>query len=103
MTYAGLALLFVGLSAAVAVTVAVVRRLPGRWWLATAVTIGVMLALTVVFDSLMIISDLFRFDESSLLGVHLWHAPLEDLAWPLAAGLLLPALRELLDPRETSE
>mgnify|MGYP000920518594 CR=1 FL=1 len=59
--------------------------------------------MTVVFDSLMIISDLFRFDESSLLGVHLWHAPLEDLAWPLAAGLLLPALRELLHPRETSE
>lgn len=103
MTYAGLALIFVALSAAVAVGVAVARRLPARWWLTTAITIAVLLVLTVVFDSLMIISDLFRFDESSLLGVHLWHAPLEDLAWPLAAGLLLPALRELLHPRETSE
>lgn len=101
MTYAGLALVFVGLSAAVAVAVAVVRRLPGRWWVTTAVTVAALLVLTVVFDSLMIISDLFRFDESSLLGVHLWRAPVEDLAWPLAAGLLLPALRELLDPRET--
>ncbi len=103
MTYAGLAAVFVALSAAVAVGVAVVRRLPGRWWLTTAVTTVVMLALTVVFDSLMILSDLFRFDEESLLGIWLWHAPLEDLAWPLAAGLLLPALRELIDPRETSE
>lgn len=103
MTYAGLALIFVAFSAAVAVGVAVARRLPARWWLTTVITIAGMLVLTVVFDSLMIISDLFRFDESSLLGVHLWHAPLEDLAWPLAAGLLLPALRELLHPRETSE
>lgn len=101
MTYAGLAAVFVALSAGVAVAVAVVRRLPPRWWLTTAVTTAVLLVLTVVFDSLMIISDLFRFDEESLLGIRLWHAPLEDLAWPLAAGLLLPALRELIDPRET--
>ena len=95
MTYATLAAVFVLASAAVAVVVTVRRDLDARWWLSTALTIGVVLLLTVVFDSLMILADLFRFDEDSLIGFRLWRAPVEDLAWPLAAGLLLPALREL--------
>ena len=49
----------------------------------------------------MIAADLFRFDASQLLGVRVGLAPLEDLAWPLAAGLLLPALRVALAPRPT--
>lgn len=101
MTYAGLALVFVGISAAVAVLAAFRRRPEPRWWATTAVTAALLLALTVVFDSVMIMADLFRFEASALLGVHLWRAPLEDLAWPLAAGLLLPSLRALLtDPTE---
>lgn len=100
MTYASLALVFVVLAAVVAVLVSVRRGLGARWWLTTALTIAVLLVLTVVFDSVMILADLFRFDEESLLGVRLWHAPLEDLAWPVVAGLLLPALWELVGPRE---
>lgn len=99
MTYAALAAVFVGVSAAVAAVATVLRGLTARWWLTTAVTIAALLVLTVVFDSLMILADLFRFDEAWLLGPRLWHAPVEDLAWPLAAGLLLPALRELLADR----
>lgn len=98
MTYAWLALVALGVCAAVALVATVRRGLGARWWLTTAVTIVTMLVLTVIFDSLMILADLFRFDHSSLLGIYLWRAPLEDLAWPLAAGLLLPALRALLDP-----
>lgn len=99
MTYATLAAVFVAGSAAVAAIATVRRGLSTRWWLTTGVTIAVLLILTVVFDSLMILADLFRFDETSLVGVRLWRAPVEDLAWPLAAGLLLPALRELLTDR----
>jgi len=99
MTYATLAACFVAASAGVAVLVTVRRGLGAQWWLTTGVTIVVLLVLTVVFDSLMILADLFRFDETSLIGIRLWRAPAEDLAWPLAAGLLLPALRELLAPR----
>lgn len=101
MSYAALAACFVAASAAVAVVATVRRGLTVRWWCTTALTITVLLVLTVVFDSVMILADLFRFDESSLLGLRLWKAPVEDLAWPLAAGLLLPSLRELLtDPGE---
>ena len=80
---------------------AVLRRRPGRrWWLTTAVTIVVLLVLTAVFDTLMIAADLFRFADDDLLGIRVGLAPLEDLAWPLAAGLLLPALWLLLSPQE---
>ncbi|MDO5740760.1 MAG: lycopene cyclase domain-containing protein [Ornithinimicrobium sp.] len=100
MTYASLAAVFVVIAAVVAAVAALLRHLDGLWWLTTGIGILVLLVLTVVFDSVMIQADLFRFDESSLLGIRLWHAPLEDLAWPVAAGLLLPSLRALLTPAE---
>lgn len=102
MSYAALAGVFVAACGVVAVLATVRCGLRARWWLATGITIGILLVLTVVFDSLMIQADLFRFHEESLLGVRLWHAPVEDLAWPVAAGLLLPALRELLSHQEES-
>lgn len=100
MSYAGLAVIFLAGCGAVALIASVRCQLSARWWLMTGLTMAILVVLTVVFDSIMIRSDLFQFDESSLLGVYLWHAPVEDLAWPLAAGLLLPAVRELLNHRE---
>lgn len=100
MTYLGLAGLFVLGSGAVAGYAAVRRRLTAQWWAVTGLTIAVLLVLTVVFDSLMIAADLFRFDDASLVGVRLWRAPVEDLAWPVAAGLLLPSLWALLAGEE---
>lgn len=102
MSYAALAGLFVAGCGAVAVLASVRCALSARWWLSTGITIAILLVLTVVFDSVMIQADLFRFDEESLIGVRLWHAPVEDLAWPVAAGLLLPALRELVSLQEAT-
>ena len=100
MSYAGLAGLFLIVPVLVA-ALAVVQRRPGRgWWAATAGTIVVLWVMTAVFDSLMIAADLFRYAEEDLLGVRLLLTPLEDLAWPLAAGLLLPSLWLLLTPQE---
>jgi lycopene cyclase domain-containing protein len=96
VSYAGLALPFVLLAAAVLVAAAVTRR-PGRdWWLATGLTVAALLALTVAFDNLMIAADLFRFGDEHLSGARLGQAPVEDLAWPLAAGLGLPGLALLV-------
>ncbi len=100
MTYAGLAAVFVAACGVVAVIATLRCHLPARWWIVTGATIAILLFLTIVFDSLMIQADLFGFDQTFLLGVHVWHAPVEDLAWPVAAGLLLPSLRELLAHRE---
>ena len=95
MTYASTAAIFVVISGAVAVIVSWRRGLGARWWAATGLTAAVLVVLTIIFDSLMILSDLFRFDDSLLLGVRIWHAPIEDLAWLIAAGLLLPSLAVL--------
>jgi lycopene cyclase domain-containing protein len=96
MSYAGLALLF--LLGAV-VTAAVISRLvllPRQWWWATAVVAVVLVVLTAVFDSVMILADLFRYDTAALTGLRVWLTPVEDFAWPLAAVLVLPSLWELL-------
>lgn len=104
MTYAGLAVCFLAAAALVLVAAAVLRRPDRRWWLATAATALALVVLTVIFDNLMIAADLFRFDEDQLSGIRIGLAPLEDLAWPVAAAATLPALTLLLDldhPRAT--
>ena len=103
MTYATLAAVVLALAAAahVALRAAARRRgtLPAHLGGATALTALVLLVLTVLFDSAMIAADLFRFDDSQLLGVRLGLAPLEDLAWPVASALVLPALAAAVAPR----
>ena len=103
MTYLSLAGLFLLPVLAVAALATWRRGLGGRWWAATGITLLVLLVLTVVFDSVMIWADLFRYDEAQLAGITLILVPVEDLAWPLAAGLLLPALWEILRRRPAGE
>ncbi|MCU1431998.1 MAG: prenyltransferase, partial [Actinotalea sp.] len=52
--------------------------------------------MTAVFDNLMIAAGLFEYGESKLAGLSIGLAPVEDLAYPLAGVLLLPALWHLL-------
>jgi len=59
----------------------------------------VMLALTVVFDTVMIAAGLYDYDLDKILAVYLWGAPVEDLAYPLAAVMLMPALWTALGAR----
>ncbi|RLV56793.1 lycopene cyclase domain-containing protein [Aeromicrobium phragmitis] len=96
MTYAGLALPFVGVSVGLLAAGVLLRR-PGRgWWLATGATLIALLVLTAVFDNLMIAVDLFRYQEDQISGITLGLAPIEDFAWPIAAALGLPGLSLLL-------
>lgn len=92
MSYGQLNLLMVALVAIIAGILAFRARVGARWWGQVALTWAVLTVLTIVFDSIMIAADLFRFDEDKLTGVTVWLAPVEDLAWPLAAALLLPAV-----------
>lgn len=99
MSYPVLALVFLALAAAVAAVASWRRRLGLRWWAVTGLTILALVLLTAVFDNVMIAADLFRYNEELLIGWHLGLAPVEDFAWPVAAGLLLPSAWELLHPR----
>lgn len=100
MSYPALALVFLAVSAAVAAYAGWRRRLGGRWWAATGLTILVLLALTAVFDNFIIAADLVRYDHDQALGWYVGAAPVEDFVWPVAAGLLLPSLWELLSRRQ---
>ncbi|MFI7483461.1 prenyltransferase [Kocuria sp. M1R5S2] len=57
-----------------------------------ALCFAVLAVLTVVFDSLMIAAGLFDYGDGRITGLRIGLAPVEDLAYPLAALLLLPAL-----------
>ncbi|MCD4536451.1 lycopene cyclase domain-containing protein [Nocardioides sp. cx-169] len=100
MTYLDVAVWFLALAATVLATAVVLRRPSRRWWATTGLTLLAMGVLTVVFDSLMIAADLFRYGDGALVGVRLILAPVEDLAWPLAAVALLPSVWLLLGGRD---
>ncbi|MFC5339074.1 prenyltransferase [Leucobacter denitrificans] len=68
------------------------RPVTRRYAIAIVVTILVLVALTAVFDSLMIAADLFHYAPEHLVGVSIGLAPIEDFSYPLAGALLLPAL-----------
>lgn len=102
MTYASLAVVFVAAAALVALTAAWAVRPPRRWWHSTLAVAIILVLLTAVFDNLMIATDLFRFDDDALLGVHAFLVPVEDFAWPVAAALALPALWELIGRRSAA-
>ncbi|ALJ18448.1 prenyltransferase [Microbacterium sp. No. 7] len=73
---------------------------PGVRWAAVAITIGALIVLTAVFDSLMIALDLFHYAPEHTSGVVIGRAPVEDFAYPLAIAVLLPALWALLTRRD---
>lgn len=96
MTYALLASLCVAVAGGLAVAAHPLVRRPGPWWSSTVVVGLVLLVLTAVFDSLMILTDLFRYQADALAGLRIFVVPVEDFAWPVCAVLALPALWELL-------
>jgi lycopene cyclase domain-containing protein len=95
VTYALLCAVFV----AVALVVAAVgwRRAPRGHALALALTALVLLALTAVFDTVMIGAGLFGYADAQISGLRIGLAPIEDFAYPVAGLLLLTALWNLLD------
>lgn len=95
MSYVAVSLTFLfALAVIVVVLVATVR--PAVAWKAVAVTLAILVALTAVFDSIMIALGFFSYPESKLLGLFVGLAPIEDFAYPVAAAVLLPTLWTLL-------
>lgn len=62
-------------------------RLFTRRWL---YVLGILLALTLVFDSLIILFGIVAYNPDYLLGIYLGRAPLEDFAYTVAAAMLIP-------------
>lgn len=99
MTYTLLSLGF--LAAAIAAGTLIPRAVGARvQWAAVAIAATALVVLTVVFDSIMIGLDLFSYAPSLISGIRVGLAPIEDLAYPLAAVVALPALWTLLTRRK---
>lgn len=71
----------------------------GRRMLWSAVAAVVLVALTAVFDNVMIAVGLFTYPEAHLSGIRVGLAPVEDFAYPVCAAFLLPAVATLLERR----
>ena len=69
---------------------------------ATSVLLGlaVLLVMTAIFDNVMIGVGLVGYDTARISGAFIGMAPLEDFAYAIAAGVLLPSLWVLLPARK---
>lgn len=98
MNYWMLNLVFLAVVAVITLTAVVRARASGRpalSWRAIAITALIMLALTAVFDNIMIAIGLVGYNSELTNPARLGVAPLEDFAYTVAAVLLLPALWSL--------
>lgn len=58
-----------------------------------------MFLMTAVFDNLIIGSGIVAYDETKILGLKIFLAPIEDFAYTLAAVLMIPAIWNSLRSR----
>jgi lycopene cyclase domain-containing protein len=84
MTYLALNAIFLGLL--------LNKRLP---WKAIGLATLALLALTAVFDNVIVGTGIVAYDESLITGIKIGYAPIEDFAYALAAPLLLSIAAEL--------
>lgn len=95
MTYALLIVPFAVLT--LLVTLSTVRRPRfGRRMGSSAIAAVVLIALTAVFDNIMIAVGLFTYPPEHLSGIRIGLAPLEDFSYPLCAAFVVPAVFTLL-------
>ncbi|WP_299087063.1 lycopene cyclase domain-containing protein [uncultured Microbacterium sp.] len=79
------------------VTLSTVRRPRfGRRMGSSAIAALVLIALTAVFDNIMIAVGLFTYPPEHLSGIRIGLAPLEDFSYPLCAAFVVPAVFTLL-------
>ncbi|MCP2030886.1 lycopene cyclase domain-containing protein [Okibacterium sp. HSC-33S16] len=80
------------------------RRTPNRHPFARmGLALIVVLAMTALFDNIMIAVGLFGYNPDVISGAFLGLAPLEDFAYAIAAVVLLPGLWLLLPARKPEE
>ncbi|PFG27925.1 C50 carotenoid epsilon cyclase [Corynebacterium renale] len=89
MTYLLISLPF--LIVAFVVAAARWRKYP-RQGAIVGIVLAVVLVLTVIFDNLMIAYGNVAYGEHQNLGIYLGLVPIEDLFYPIFAGLIITAL-----------
>ena len=105
MRYPLLALVLVGLAAAVRVLAGAVARRRGRRIpvAPTLVAAVALVVLTAVFDNVMLAVGVDDYARAHASGLAIGRAPVEDFSYPLATALLLPGVWELSRRRQHAE
>jgi lycopene cyclase domain-containing protein len=91
MNYLGLNAIF--LSALAILTIPVIKQLP---WRAIGLATLALLAITAIFDNLIIGLGIVAYDETKISGIMLGLAPIEDFAYSLAAPILISLTMEYI-------
>lgn len=98
MTYLTLNILFLGLALWFMFWVRSLTK--ARWnrafWIPRALTFGVLMVFSIVFDNIMIGIGLVAYDTSKISGIYIGVAPIEDFFYTLVAVILLPSVWELM-------
>lgn len=63
-----------------------------RSWRHFVIIVFHLLAMTAIFDSLIVYAGIVGYDSSKILGLNIGFAPIEDFAYTVAAVLIVPAL-----------
>jgi lycopene cyclase domain-containing protein len=84
-----------------AVAIVVLVRSGRRALVAALVGVAVLVALTAVFDNVIVGSGIVAYDETRILGLRVGVAPVEDFSYAIVAALALPALWLLLGRRRS--
>lgn len=83
------------LLAAILVTVAFIFGLvfkKGLSYRSIVIALIFMTILTVIFDNLLIGSEIVRYDEQKILGIKSWLAPIEDYSYMIFAVIFCNVL-----------
>lgn len=72
---------------------------PGR---ALWITMVVVLALTAIFDPIIIALDIVGYDTTKLLGLYIFGAPIEDFFYAVYAVCLVPLVWNKLGERHVA-
>jgi lycopene cyclase domain-containing protein len=71
-----------------------------RFRRAQLITLGIIFAMTIVGDSVIIGLGVVGYDSTKILGVYLGLAPIEDFFYPITAVILIPTLWEMLGKKD---
>lgn len=98
MTYALIIIPFALITAVVTLASARRPRMRQRM-IASTVSALALVALTAVFDNVMISSGLVAYPEGASSGIRIGVAPIEDFSYAICAAYLVPAVFALLPAR----
>lgn len=75
-----------------------IKKPSKAWW----VTLAILLALTAVFDSIIIWAGIVAYDPTKILGIYVGRAPVEDFFYAVLAVIVVPLLWHIFGKKKTT-